>query len=83
MPDRERVIGHMNDCLEAPRADNGWVFVRAQTMRWTFSKRTGGRRRSRSAPNAMLPMSYSARTASTEAKERIHDLMGKKSLSVK
>ena len=28
MHDREKVIGHMNDCLEASRADNGWVFVR-------------------------------------------------------
>ena len=28
MHDREKVIEHMNDCLEASRADNGWVFVR-------------------------------------------------------
>lgn len=26
--DREKVIGHLNDCMEASRADNGWVFVR-------------------------------------------------------
>lgn len=26
--DREKVIGHLNDCLMASRADNTWVFVR-------------------------------------------------------
>ena len=28
MPDREKVVGHLNDCLTASRRDNGWVFVR-------------------------------------------------------
>ena len=28
MPDREKVIGHLNDCMEASRRDNTWVFVR-------------------------------------------------------
>jgi hypothetical protein len=28
MPDREKVIGHLNDCMEASRRDNAWVFVR-------------------------------------------------------
>lgn len=28
MPDREKVTGHLNDCLMASRADNTWVFVR-------------------------------------------------------
>ena len=28
MPDREKVIGHLNDCIEASRRDNTWVFVR-------------------------------------------------------
>ena len=26
--DREKVIGHLNDCMEASRRDNTWVFVR-------------------------------------------------------
>ena len=26
--DMERVIGHLNDCMEASRRDNTWVFVR-------------------------------------------------------
>ena len=26
--DREKVIGHLNDCIEASRRDNTWVFVR-------------------------------------------------------
>ena len=28
MVDREKVIGHLNDCMEASRRDNTWVFVR-------------------------------------------------------
>ena len=28
MADREKVIGHLNDCIEASRRDNTWVFVR-------------------------------------------------------
>ena len=28
MPDRDKVIGHLNDCMEASRRDNTWVFVR-------------------------------------------------------
>lgn len=28
MPDREKIIGHLNDCMEASRRDNTWVFVR-------------------------------------------------------
>lgn len=28
MTDREKVIGHLNDCMEASRQDNQWVFVR-------------------------------------------------------
>jgi len=28
IPDRESVIGHLNDCMEASRRDNTWVFVR-------------------------------------------------------
>lgn len=28
MPDREKVVGHLNDCMEASRRDNTWVFVR-------------------------------------------------------
>ena len=28
MPDREKVISHLNDCMEASRRDNTWVFVR-------------------------------------------------------
>ena len=28
MADREKVIGHLNDCMEASRRDNTWVFVR-------------------------------------------------------
>lgn len=28
MPDREKVIGHLNDCMEVFRRDNTWVFVR-------------------------------------------------------
>ena len=28
MPDREKVMGHLNDCMEASRRDNTWVFVR-------------------------------------------------------
>ena len=28
MIDREKVIGHLNDCMEASRRDNTWVFVR-------------------------------------------------------
>lgn len=28
MPDREKVIGHLNDCMKASRRDNTWVFVR-------------------------------------------------------
>ena len=28
MPDRKMVIGHLNDCMEASRRDNMWVFVR-------------------------------------------------------
>ena len=28
MPDSEKVIGHLNDCMEASRRDNTWVFVR-------------------------------------------------------
>ena len=28
MPDMEKVIGHLNDCMEASRRDNTWVFVR-------------------------------------------------------
>ena len=26
--DREKIIGHLNDCMEASRRDNAWVFVR-------------------------------------------------------
>ena len=26
--DKEKVIGHLNDCMEASRRDNTWVFVR-------------------------------------------------------
>lgn len=28
MTDREKVIGHLNDCVEASRRENTWVFVR-------------------------------------------------------
>lgn len=28
MIDREKVIGHLKDCMEASRRDNTWVFVR-------------------------------------------------------
>lgn len=28
MTDTEKVIGHLNDCMEASRRDNTWVFVR-------------------------------------------------------
>lgn len=28
MTDREKVIGHLNDCVEASKSDNTWVFVR-------------------------------------------------------
>ncbi len=28
MADMETVVGHLNDCLEASRRDNSWVFVR-------------------------------------------------------
>lgn len=28
MPYSEKVIGHLNDCMEASRRDNTWVFVR-------------------------------------------------------
>ena len=28
MADREKVIGHLNDCVEASRRENTWVFVR-------------------------------------------------------
>lgn len=28
MMDSEKVIGHLNDCMEASRRDNTWVFVR-------------------------------------------------------
>jgi len=28
MPDREKCVGHLNDCMEASRRDNTWVFVR-------------------------------------------------------
>lgn len=28
MADMEKVIGHLNDCMEASRRDNKWVFVR-------------------------------------------------------
>lgn len=28
MLDREKVIYHLNDCMEASRRDNTWVFVR-------------------------------------------------------
>ena len=28
MADREKVIGHLNDCMEASRRNNTWVFVR-------------------------------------------------------
>ena len=24
----EKVVGHLNDCIEASRRDNAWVFVR-------------------------------------------------------
>ncbi len=27
-PDRKKIIGHLNDCMEASRRDNTWVFVR-------------------------------------------------------
>jgi hypothetical protein len=28
MADREKVVSHLNDCMEASRRDNTWVFVR-------------------------------------------------------
>ena len=28
MPDREKIIDHLNDCIETSRRDNTWVFVR-------------------------------------------------------
>lgn len=28
MLDSEKVVGHLNDCMEASRRDNTWVFVR-------------------------------------------------------
>lgn len=28
MADKEKVIGHLNDCVEASRRENTWVFVR-------------------------------------------------------
>lgn len=28
MADRQKVIDHLNDCLEASRRDNTWVFAR-------------------------------------------------------
>lgn len=32
MSDREMVIGHLNDCMEASRRDNMWVFVRKDVV---------------------------------------------------
>ena len=32
MPDREKVVMHLNDCMEASRRDNTWVFVRKDTI---------------------------------------------------
>lgn len=37
MPNREKVIGHLNDCLEASRRDNTWVFVRKDIVEDTIS----------------------------------------------
>lgn len=33
MPDREKVISHLNDCMEASRRDNTWVFVRKDIVK--------------------------------------------------
>lgn len=31
--DREKVISHLNDCMEASRRDNTWVFVRKDIVK--------------------------------------------------
>ncbi len=37
MVDREKVIGHLNDCMEASRRDNTWVFVRKDIVEDTIA----------------------------------------------
>ena len=37
MPDREKVVGHLNDCMEASRRDNTWVFVRKDIVEDTLA----------------------------------------------
>ena len=32
----EKVIGHLNDCMEASRRDNTWVFVRKDIVEDTL-----------------------------------------------
>ena len=37
MPDREKVICHLNDCMEESRPDNAWVFVRKDIVEDTIA----------------------------------------------
>lgn len=36
MPDREKIISHLNDCMEESKLDDTWVFVRKDIVEDTI-----------------------------------------------